>query len=128
MSDGLMEAAEKACEFADVFEDFTPLVDNAASVAEWWMHFKRLARAWREEYPEDDDEPITPEWLCSIGWIAGTPTALTKSTHVCSASGGDMKWGPFGCFLGITKLSGIKTRGDVRRLCRMMGVELKESK
>ena len=51
----LHRAAEKACEFDDVFETYVPLLGSATTIAEWWIHYKRLVKAWRSEHPPSNE-------------------------------------------------------------------------
>lgn len=80
-----------------------------------------LANAYVAEHPADDDEPITVEWLCVMGWEL-TDTRLEL---------GPLSWHGFDNTMRIdcdilTSLPHITTRGDVRRLCKVLGIELKE--
>jgi len=92
-----------------------------------------LGQAYLAEHPADEDEPVTAEWLRSIGFERMHESSFDwhhpliafvrvracevypKLFHGCSAAG----W-------HLVALSA--TRGQVRLLCRALGVELKEGK
>lgn len=61
------------------------------------------------EHPADDDEPITEEWLESSGAL----DALTEAFGMLHISDGVVRVG-----------KGLSTRGEVRRLCEALGIEL----
>lgn len=85
----------------------------------------KVVNAWLAEHPSDDDEPVTEEWLREIGftyddewgatYIYGYKTFPLWYEDLC----GEWGWGE-------AELPSPKTRGDVRRLCRALGIELKE--
>lgn len=87
----------------------------------------KLVDGYLADNPADDDLPISKEWLLSCGWIwFNPPTRLTG----CSMIFGEhlFKWGPeAGFHIGVNGFNAVKTRGDVRRLCRALGVSLKET-
>ena len=90
-----------------------------------------LAESYLAEHPADDAEPVTEEWLLSVGFkraeddpvilvLPSTDTgrAMTYVTiEPCElrleADDGGSIW------------IGERTRGDVRRLCTALGIELK---
>lgn len=95
-----------------------------------------LAQAWLAEHPEDDGEPVTEEWFRSVvgggdfqAWSDGskTPAAFCDAELsiyidevglICLRLETDL--------YGIDFLPQVKTRGDVRRLCRALGIVPKE--
>lgn len=93
---------------------------------------RQLAEAYLAEHPEDDDVELSDEWLDSCKGLA---------RDGCEWSA----WGPDSNYLfvithdldhsyGVNLVDGeddinlrtVKTRGDVRRLCRGLKIELKE--
>lgn len=80
-----------------------------------------LAEAYLAEHPADDDEPLSQEWLSSVsrgvfGKVAFVSYELLDDASVWRMLGDDRGWYLF---------TSVKTRGDVRRLCRALGIELK---
>lgn len=88
------------------------------------------------EHPSDDDEPISEEWLLTVGGEHGYdglmidffgPDDITMSVFLPDGANDT-------CHVGMGRKSNgvpldhIKTRGDVRRLCAALGIELKEQK
>ena len=84
------------------------------------------------EHPADDDEPVTVEWLDALF----TRSCKTHSHPNWRASGESRHGFRFVfhdsvlhvgvIFNGTTGIATCKTRGDVRRLCRALGIELKQ--
>jgi len=90
-----------------------------------------LANAYLAEHPADDEEPISEEWLHSVGFEddrAGTPTA--GALHIRHAPlpkmDSDEEYPAHACVRSFP-IPVPKTRGDVRRLCRALGIALKET-
>ena len=96
------------------------------------LDYKALATHYLAEHPADDAEPVTEDWLLSVGFtrnkidqvilileskdLGRAMTYITISPcELCieSDDGGSI-W------------LGERTRGDVRTLCRALGVEKKE--
>ena len=93
-----------------------------------------LATAWLAEHPEDDEEPITVEWIIVIwpeyrdgieAWIIQEP-----KVKLVYCGGGD-----WSIYLMTTNCDGlndaehirdVSSRGDVRAFCRGMGQPIKE--
>ncbi len=81
-----------------------------------------LATAYLAEHPADDGEPITAEWLRSVGFVAHKPDGLPAYAVLpcvyIRLDGGELE------------LDGIpldfSTRGQLRRLCAALGDPLKE--
>ena len=91
-------------------------------------HIGRLevAAALGEFFPADDDEPVTVEWLVSVGWErrfgrSWPEIALPEQNTWLSWRGAGVWLVGFDIALCLAK-----TRGDVRRLCAALGIELKE--
>lgn len=88
-----------------------------------------LAAAWLAEHPPDDDDPVTVEWLRDISHSSAYPATISLDglngkrwlmlfvESVCiyhpSSNGG--------CII-LYDIAPVKNRGDVRRLCRALGV------
>jgi len=86
---------------------------------------RALAAAYLAEHPADDGEPITEEWLRSVGFKVSPDfeflfieAGLRPGTIEFDP---DIGWIIFGS--KATRL--LETRGDVRRLCAALGIELK---
>lgn len=83
-----------------------------------------LARAYLAEHPADDGEAVTAEWLEVVGLSDAIelPEQFGIQFYPDGYAGLWYYYGP-GKDLRIE----CKTRGDVRRLCKALGIELKES-
>jgi len=79
-----------------------------------------LAKAYLAEHRADDGELITFPWIESIGGVTADSGRVYLDTY-------DMS---FWIVQGGLNLTGtthiIKTRGQLRQLCRALGVEIKE--
>ena len=97
-----------------------PLTDSAQCAA--WT----LAKAYLAEHPADDEEPVTGDWLLSIGFEPDA-THLVLRRFGPDENGKiqvyllDRRW-----LLHGTRIKMLCTRGDVRRLCAALRVPLKE--
>ena len=89
-----------------------------------------LADAYLAEHREDDAEPVTEEWLRSIGAkdevdgkIDGEPLFNLYIGPAC------LCYFPSGVELLIDHHHGwpLKTRGQVRLMCRSLSIEMKET-
>lgn len=80
-----------------------------------------LADAYLAEHPADDAEPVSEEWLLLVGFASSArhPQRLNVGQLSCSC-------GSLWCYGGVVLSRTPMTRGDVRRLCQALGVELKE--
>lgn len=86
-----------------------------------------LSEAWLAEHPADDDEPITEEWLRGVGFretkVSDEHFRIIRKDQVsvcCDDLSSPTTW----CMRGQEFLCSFKTRGDVRRLCAAIGIEL----
>ena len=90
------------------------------------------------EHPADDEEPISEEWL---HWVGGNykydaDDEIEDCSFIGWSTNRGIQIGPsvalyvddWNLMLDGTAVPGVhlKTRGDVRRLCRALGIELKE--
>lgn len=91
-----------------------------------------LKDAYLAEHPADDDEPVTEEWLRSvfggkptgvIGWNFSVYFYATQSPELIYEYGQEADY--FYQY-GNASLPECKTRGDVRRLCMDLGIQLNE--
>ena len=100
-------------------EDYTATQQNL----DMWT----VVVAYLDEHPADDDEPVTGYWLLSVGFTPfgeammwsyrlGEVVVMGVSPETLA----DGNWGYNG-----KRLPRKKTRGDVRRLCEALGIELK---
>lgn len=76
--------------------------------------------AYLAEHPADDDKPITEEWIIKVyGRQEYWPTIwLGANVNIVDGS----------AWCNGRNLCDARTRGDVRRICALIGIELKESK
>lgn len=107
------------------------VLENEAGRAEALMAGKRLAKFIRREHPADDDEPFTMEWVGTVGgksdgsgdwfFIRDEETfATVRFTH-------DYDWNIYAEIGTDDPLQvEMKTRSDLRRLCKGLKIELKE--
>jgi hypothetical protein len=96
----------------------------------------RLAKAYLDEHPADDGEAVTEEWLRAVGfdkqgllWFGGARLYIGAKwdggTHSAEIQVGGGS-GYYGCDHTID-LPKPQTRGEVRRLCQCLGIEIKEA-
>lgn len=86
-----------------------------------------LAEAYLAEHPADDGEPVTAEWLESIGFYRDgvhpdDPFTCRESSIYLSPKYDDEKL--WVVFVEVYELGKSKTRGDVRRLLAALGIEV----
>lgn len=112
----------------DVAGDFT----SEEIESEIWA----MARSYCSEHPVDDEEPITLGWLRSVGFVRHMQSAASNDLSItCDKSSLCLheKW-VWSCYSAIQLPSYIpaalapKNRGQVRRLCSALGIELQEKK
>ncbi len=84
----------------------------------------QLAQAYLAEHPADDEEPITEAWLRSVGFDDEHRLDWKNLVIKFCVPIRDNFWD---FYLNSTQIKPPKTRGDVRRLCKALGVELKEA-
>ena len=97
-----------------------------------------LAKAWLAEHPADDAEPLTAEWLKSVGFTdRGERPGRSMAIHHFPPTGEYMltfKWIGATMILAYVFDSMVAeskrdwTRGDARRLCAALGIGLKGAK
>ena len=89
-----------------------------------------LARAYLAEHQPDDDAPVTDKWLYSVGFSddrTGTPTlGPLHIQYAVLTDDNDREYPAYACIRSLP-ITVPKTRGDVRRLCRALGIERLES-
>jgi len=108
-----------------------------------------VANAYLAEHPSDDDEPATPEWLRSVGFLPDgdvdkpdAPLAIGlyygrtddeiengigAGRHLLLDHAGDAmveEYDEGGTVVGCVEMPSLPTRGHVRRLCAALGVSL----
>lgn len=84
-----------------------------------------VGRAYLAEHPADDAEPVTAEWLASVGWgVTVTRTVVAYESGDLRVSGQlhDGVWHLFGRRVEGDCSLRCRTRGDVRRLLAALGV------
>jgi len=83
-----------------------------------------LAKAYLAEHRADDGELITDGWITSIreAWpfMDKHTLSIEKQCHVVR------HWERWMVEMGVTELRYVTTRGQLRQLCRSLGVEIKE--
>ena len=124
MSDKLREAAQEIRGFSvHCAAHPEKLSKNMLAMFEkvYWV-----SQAYLAEHPADDDEPVTEEWLLSVGFVH-------DATHVVLRNWGPQRNGNIQAYpngkwwLNGTAMIQMKTRGQVRRLCAALGIGLKEA-
>lgn len=92
-----------------------------------------LADAYAAEHPTDDAEPVTAEWLESVGFVKLFNRG--RLLHAKRSDGGSLATNIAMTAWTITDMKNSCTsvprqviRGAVRRLCVALGIELKEPK
>ena len=119
ISDELVEAVEDAVGYGNAAWDCVDPREIIAASVNAWSHAST-----------DDEEPVSEEWLRSVGFAddyhasvlychATNDFRLRYTKVVCHQQ--DWTWSANG--LGCAN---PKTRGDVRRLCKALGITLKE--
>lgn len=79
------------------------------------------------EHPADDETPITELWWCDMNGGSRFMFSSDERLMLYLAVDGMIELCVTNGLREISyKLQHIKTRGDVRRLCRALGVEVKE--
>lgn len=99
------------------------------ALAEELRDMRILAAAYLDEHPADDDELVIEEWLRSVGFVDEDHEWLTlfPDDSDCRVTY-DRQNGEIKVETVIAegfRLPHVKTRGDVRLLCRALGIELK---
>jgi hypothetical protein len=107
----------------------------AEKISEWYLAKSRpaeadafdLALAYLADHPADDAEPVTAEWLASVGFTAGKfPRDLIRGPVLRGvSSAGDEYWAIR--TYPIPNDAKPWTRGHLRRLCAALGVPLTEA-
>lgn len=94
-----------------------------------------VADLYLAERPDDDAEPVTKEWLAGIGfhtgggayWIRGDGPQIAIRYYE-DATGGHFVESIFGgtpvLIVGGDAVNWNETRGEIRRLCTALGIEL----
>lgn len=106
-----------------------------------------IARAYIADHSADETEPVTEAWLRSVGFLPngddlgefairlwsvgetecyGTDPAMHYLWSVVDNSSWLEAYGTGGESLCLVELATNNARGDVRRLCRALGIDLKE--
>lgn len=141
MSD-ISEAAERLRELA---LEMGELTDEEYHEVGAELH--TISQQLHAEYPADDAEPVTEEWLEAVGFSLGTlyasillPVVYEGAAIVELRIGQDGRRGWDASLvqgvpddlhrsddlISLTSLPPEFTRGDVRRLCRALGITLEE--
>lgn len=126
MSDELRRAAERL-EVISGNRIPSAAKESAQDWLQLWMDVLLVSQFYLAEHPADEDVPWDSDWREQAGLDlyhhAATGAELFFSDHGLVEIN-------FECSRcdepHYTELPHIKTRGDVRRLCRTLGIELKE--
>lgn len=80
-----------------------------------------LAAAYADEHPADYDEPITPDWLLSVGFKRGNDCYVYCGLYFEECSNGVWE-------LAAERIRRchVATRGQMRDLYRAFGIEIEE--
>jgi len=97
--------------------------------------YKTLASAYLSSHHADSETPIDEEWLRSVGFT-GDDYDMPMPSHAGYPGDLSMMTSGWAFITQYEKFDGedddscvqvrCKTRGDVRRLCAALGIELKE--
>jgi hypothetical protein len=92
-----------------------------------------VASAYLAEHPADDAEPVDEAWLESVGFVHGdsaigsprmnSPRAPVDETQVVTIESDGAAYYDVDDGHWVI-LPDVETRGDVRRLCAALGIEL----
>jgi len=89
---------------------------------------KRIARYILATEREDDDEPVTTEWLVEV--VPGEPDyesdcfMVVADISICKI--GDIEKYGWEVWCHEYELGSVKTRGQLRKLCEGLGIVLEE--
>jgi len=88
-----------------------------------------LAAAYLAEHDEDEHEPITEDWLIAAGVFGaidmGNNFWFQVYPHLGSCQIGCTNGQEFYGWDEEIDLPPVKTRGDVRRVCKALGIQIK---
>ena len=115
----LAQAEDREDEYDDTDKEIYNATEQVLSAAS-----KYLA-----EHPADDAEPVTPEWLVSVGLNNELHLGGTFYVQVFADGGVSLNCTNLDTWYGWYEeldLPKCKTRRDVRRLCAALGIELGE--
>lgn len=123
MSDDLRAAAKRLVE-GEFSENYPKFMATTFGLADGFL----LARAYLADNPDDDDEPVTMEWWKSLN---NDTRFLCQDTYTLQLKDDlifvmEAEVGLEDCVTFPIPMSHVRTRGDVRRLCKALGIELKE--
>ena len=134
MSDELKAAAERLRDLSgdvrDCLEGNLPH-DSPTYRGTLLFQVTEAALVLLSEHPADDDLPVTEEWLLSVGFESHAGCLARRIER------GSLPWievifdddGGYMLMIGSEAVwDGLpQPRGDVRRLCRALGIQLKDS-
>lgn len=84
---------------------------------------------WLKEHPEDDGEPVTEDWLrSSVGWIPVEGSGYIGRDGIIFCKGSESVYSAWlqisQYYYDMRRIVRVETRGDVRHLCKALGVSL----
>lgn len=88
-----------------------------------WRATQAVCRAWLADHPADEDTLIDAKWLEQCGWYNDPMWGWTHSEQRFYLDPEPSGWD---VWCSTYTLGTITTRGDLRRLCAALGIELKE--
>lgn len=99
--------------------------DRTARGLDVWL----LASEWLAEHPEDDKAPVDAEWLAEVGFLAtgigaGRRFMITTSEISLQWWACDDEWLLCNVFGDGLLIPTPATRGDVRRICKCLGITI----
>ena len=103
--------------------------NSDASLLDWMLDNRLLANEWLAEHPEDDEKPVDAEWLTEVGFMPQSDHAATRrvarNANLQLVAWGDGEWFAYELETGDGFQIPIPaTRGDVRRLCKCLGITI----
>jgi len=122
--DELRVAAKRLAE-GEFSENYPAFMATTFGLADGFL----LARAYLAEHPEDDGEPVTEEWLrSSVGWIPVEGSGYIGRDGIIFCKGSESVYSAWlqisQYYYDMRRIVRVETRGDVRRLCKALGVSL----
>lgn len=133
MSDELRAAAEQFLDGGNRkgTDEFDTAVKNAQLLIECG---DKMARYILASHPADDGQAVDAGWLLSVGF-SGSNGLYPLTTHAKDFTDGiavqvvNPRLSVWFVSVGdrFGQIPALKTRGDVRRLCRALGIEVKEA-
>jgi hypothetical protein len=96
--------------------------DHGMAVAFLEVDWRDVAVEYLAEHPDDDGEPVTPEWIETQGWRYTRHPG--PGYRVWLPTGQSLDWRFGGCWIGEVPIALTMNRGQIRRLTAALGLTL----